>query len=304
MNEVERPQTSLSLTQRAARQFFSHFPVERGKWRLWQKVRHRLGPPPAPSVWPTPSGLQLYLEPRDYIDEFIMYWGEWEPNETALVRALLEPGDSFLDVGANIGWFSLTAAQAVGPQGRVIAVEATPPTFQRLRENVGINGFRNVVLHDCAVSDGPGQVWIGEVHDANRGMNSMRAAGPEAGGKGWSVQSHTLDSLLAGEAPIRLVKMDIEGAEALALRGFRATLSAPDAPDVLMELTPSYLNMLGTDPEEILRIFSEAGHTALRLQGRRVVPFDVGALHEPNSLWAGNVLFTRDEARVRRRLGA
>lgn len=292
----------LSLAQRAARLYFTRFPVERGKWRLWRQVRGRLGAPPPPGVWTTPSGLRLHLDTRDFIDEFILYWGQWEPNETALVRALLRPGDGFLDVGANIGWFTLTAAQVVGPEGRVIAVEATPPTFDRLRGNIALNSLSNITLHGCAVSDVPGEVWIGQLHGANRGMNSMRAAKAEAGGEGWSVPAVTLDGLLADAGPIHLVKMDIEGAEALALRGFRQRLSAPDAPDVLVELTPAYLGELGTGPEEILSLFAETGHTALRLRGRKVSPLDPGVIDGALGFSAENILFTRDEARVLRRL--
>jgi hypothetical protein len=98
-------------------------------------------------------GAELNCDIHDLIQRMIFYFGIWEPEVTSLICRRLRKGGTFLDIGANIGYDTLLAASCVGPGGRVIAVEASAPIFEKLKANVQRNAFRNVAIHNVAVSD-------------------------------------------------------------------------------------------------------------------------------------------------------
>src|SRR5689334_3802567 len=133
------------LINQTARWYFSHFPLERGKWRLWVRFLRYPGYREVPGgVHRLKYGVRMRLDPGNFIDLFAYYWKCWEPNETWAIRRLLGPGDLFVDIGANIGYFSVLAARSVGAEGRVIAIEPAPPTVAKLRDNLDLNGLSNV----------------------------------------------------------------------------------------------------------------------------------------------------------------
>jgi FkbM family methyltransferase len=145
-----------------------------------------------------------------------MVWArQEEEHELRALRALLTPGDHFVDCGANVGLWSLVAAGRVGPGGRVTAFEPNPAAFQRLTQNVSASGEigRRVTALNVAVAAGPGQVAFetGAHHNLGR-IVSTAAAGSIV------VPAVSLDEQLAG-TPIHAIKLDIEGGEAAALRG-------------------------------------------------------------------------------------
>ena len=93
------------------------------------------------------DGLTMYLNPRDrVITPSMLAYGTWEPVETSLLLDNLRPGDTVIDVGANVGYYTLLAARKVGPRGKVVAFEPDPESFSFLKRNVKANGFTNVVL--------------------------------------------------------------------------------------------------------------------------------------------------------------
>ena len=131
-------------------------------------------------------------------------------SEISMLMGYLKPGDSFVDVGANCGWFTLNAARKVGSSGRVVAVEPLPKMIGRLGFNIRANGFQNVVLINAALASEPGILTI-HVNDKQRGMSG---AHPARGSRAIKVQTmslpHILDDLPRGCA---LLKIDVEGYE-------------------------------------------------------------------------------------------
>lgn len=87
---------------------------------------------------------------------------------------MLEPGSTFWDIGANIGFYTLLASRRVGAQGRVVAFEPTPATVARLRQHVTQNDCANVTVLPCALGHAPGEQTVYALDHANHGMNSLR----------------------------------------------------------------------------------------------------------------------------------
>ena len=148
-----------------------------------------------------------------------------EPAIFDAISSLLRPGDVFVDAGANIGFYTVLASNAVGPIGQVFAVEMMPDTAVVLRGHVGINELTNVRLIEKALSDRAGETVTAHVTEGKFGQASISVGG---GGRAVEVETTTLDAALADVARIRLMKMDLEGAEEMALRGAEAVLARTD----------------------------------------------------------------------------
>src|SRR5262249_49857354 len=155
----------------------------------------------------TPLGLQLYR------------YGHHDP-DVELIGRLLSPGDVFVDGGANIGLFTLVAAERVGKAGRVLAFEPGSDVRSRLLQDVRLYRFQHGVVMPYALSSRPGQAAFRAFDIAGAGLNRLAPSGDEAGAVE-TVALTTLDAAVT--APDRrrltLIKLDLEGAEHAALLG-------------------------------------------------------------------------------------
>lgn len=160
----------------------------------------------------------MTCDTRDFIQATIAHFGAWEPNVSAAMERLVEPGDTVVDIGANVGYFTLLLSTLVGPQGKVIAIEAHPEIAAANRANLDRNAVTNVRLISAAVTDEVGEVTLYEGPATNIGSTSIMA---ERGGRGSiQVPGRPLFEHLSGEQldRISLVKIDIEGAEVPVVR--------------------------------------------------------------------------------------
>jgi FkbM family methyltransferase len=243
--------TTLAATCRTA-------PFEPGRWRLGSLASRlfEAGALPAQRrTVATRHGFAMSLDLRQFVDRTIYCQGEWEPLETALFAQVLRPGDRVVDVGANVGWFSLLAARLVGPAGRVDSFEANRATFALLQNNLALNGCSNVIAHCRAVGEAPGLVRTARREAGNDGADTVELTD----GGDDAVALVRLDTVLAG-ARLRLIKLDIEGWEAKALRGAEGLLSGAEAPDLVFEYTPEFLRSAGDDPRELVSWLEGIGY--------------------------------------------
>lgn len=185
-------------------------------------------------------GARLYCNLNDYIQFFIFHFGVWEPEISQVIEQSLSPGDVFVDVGANIGYDALLGSHLVGPKGKVVAIEASPTTFALLKRNLALNNdFSNVRAVNVAVSDRAGKLNLFEISKYNIGLTTSVAS--RAGTFVASVDALPLAQVLAADeiARVRLIKMDVEGAEAVILRRFLEDLSLfPEEMDLVVEASP------------------------------------------------------------------
>ncbi len=148
-------------------------------------------------------------------------WHVLPARERSVMRAVAEtvgPGDVFVDAGANIGFFSVFASGLVGSSGRVLAIEMMPDTAGRLRKHVAMNGLMNVKVIEGALSDKAGQGVTARIPVGKHGQASITSS-VVGDGIEVSVLTTTLADVLAEVGEVALMKMDLEGAEVLALRG-------------------------------------------------------------------------------------
>lgn len=145
------------------------------------------------------------------------------------VTARLRPGDTFVDAGANIGLYSILAARLVGPTGQVIAIEMMPPTATRLRAHVAGNAARTIRVIERALSDRDDDRVVATSAADKFGQASIVADHTAARTVKHEVATVRLDTALADVGRVALIKMDLEGAEFLALSGATAVLRRTDA---------------------------------------------------------------------------
>lgn len=210
----------------------------------------------------TQFGVLVNGTTSDVIQRYIYFFGMWEPNVDAFLRARLRPGDIFIDVGANIGYFTLLGAKLVGPQGRVVAVEASTSVVEHLRANITRNHFEDRVrIVHAAASDCEGTVSLYAGQEGNIGSASIVRL---KGKLSEQVQAAPLEKLLTTREIefVRVIKIDVEGAESLVFKGMQPLLSRlrPDA-EIVMEVTPE----LGC-ADGILGILAREGWNAYALK--------------------------------------
>ena len=189
----------------------------------------------AESVGGTRPRLMLH-DRRETISNFLRAFGVWQRPILAFMMTYLKEGDVFVDVGANLGYFSVYAALCVGASGRVHAVEPDPDNAALLAANIVLNGLSNVRLHQTAVSDFCGDAPF--FHDRfNAGGHSLLDKGDLSAGPNVTVT--TVDRLLAGEPKAKLIKIDVQGAEMGVLRGMQERLTAWEPkPVIIVEFSP------------------------------------------------------------------
>lgn len=195
--------------------------------------------------------MRLSLPPtwRGQSKTLFLFREEYEA-ELLLLKRFLSGGNVFVDVGACFGIYTLLASQIVGDRGRVIAVEPAQHSFSVLERNIGLNRLRNVRAFRMALVDKNESVVLGHHEDTSR--NSLLMKAKCAGGVARNtevVPGERLDRLLAdcGVSRVDMMKLDVEGAEELVLRG-GSNVFASCRPRIIFEVNPAAATNLGLAP--------------------------------------------------------
>jgi FkbM family methyltransferase len=168
----------------------------------------------------TQFGYEMYCGTEDIIQRYIYLFGAWEPHLSAWIQDRLRPGDTFVDVGANVGYYTLLAASCVGPQGHTVAIEASPSIFGLLSDNVQRNEIgARVRSVNVAASDEAGTVTVYRGPNDNIGLTTTvphEDFNIEA-----TIPAMSLRDILTDEemSSARLIKIDVEGLEGPVVRG-------------------------------------------------------------------------------------
>lgn len=200
----------------------------------------------------------------EYLDAGKLY----EQETSAFFGAVLREGDSFLDLGAHVGWFSMLAAALVGPTGEVWSFEPDDRNFRQLLDHISLNEATHVRPMHMAVGARAG-VEAFQVSAENDGGHALRAADSSAGREAElarddrrPVYVSTLDSLFADRTipSLRAIKMDVEGAEHAVVNGARDFLARHQVPFIVAEMNDACLRLAGSSEMQFRELMTELGY--------------------------------------------
>jgi len=275
------------ILDKASRLYANPTPAQLPR-RVWQRglqLLHLVGVyrlPSTPLYRNFDEALALRLQPDEHLTRRLWFGGYVEYDEENLVRAFLRPGMTAIDGGANVGHMSLICARRVRPGGHVHAFEPVPGTFAILRENVEVNGLEETVrVHRFAFADRSDELVRIECQEQYSNMAHMALgndrdsaavpthsgadsrAEPNPGGnvRVSEVSTVTLDDYVAREGLERVdfLKLDLEGAETMALAGARRLLGVMK-PVVLCEFNNPTLVRFGSSSHTLWRMWRELGY--------------------------------------------
>lgn len=223
----------------------------------------------------------------------------FEEKEISFLQKYLRPGDGVLDIGANIGLFTLEAAAIVGKSGKVTAYEPDPATYMRLVENCQLNGFDFAGCRQMAVSSEKGVL---QFHIAAKGFDAWNSLAPIPSKKisnTIAVETTTLDIEIekyADPEKIKLVKIDVEGWELFVLKGGTKFLTQY-SPVLMVEFTEVNFNAAGYSSKEVFAYMESLGYTWYSFNGTTLLP----ETRKPNYPYE-NLIAVKDIKRVNERL--
>lgn len=205
---------------------------------------------------------RLWISRRDQVMRpYMARAGTWEPEEGTVLRSLVRPGCRFLDIGANVGYFS-ALVHRMAPGVIVDAVEPDPTNVRALRFNLWVNGV-NATVWPLALDDKETALHLSGNNENLGDLRSGRVDGDAASGSsGWIVPAIPGDDLFAGRV-FDVVKLDVQGWELEILLGLDGTLRRSPAVRIVAEFWPGVLRERGREPGEVLRRYLDMGY-ALR----------------------------------------
>src|SRR4030042_6975012 len=229
-------------------------------------------------LWPSGGiievqGSKMYMNPRELPERFsqtfqpFIFSGVWEPITTKLFKQVVKEGDVVVDLGANMGYFTLLASRVVGEKGKVYAFEPEPVNHTLLLKNIELNNRTNIIPLQKAVSNITGKVEL-FIHNKDSGRHTIRqSSNTREFGESVEVECVTLDEFFQNGPVPDVVKIDVEGVEMLALLGRDSLIRKSANMRVFMEFYPSLIEQTGYSVEEF-------AHTLLDKWGFSVTALD------------------------------
>jgi FkbM family methyltransferase len=215
---------------------------------------------------------QMKVDLANWSDRLTYFLGRYYDLEIQLVmQQVLQPGDRFIDIGANIGMITLHGAALVTESGRVDSFEPNPECCQRIQDTLAMNQIQHVHLHPVGLSDQPGTLTLSVITDTS-GMGTLAAPREDDQNlisQRFEVTVQVGDNLILPEpTPVKLIKIDVEGFELNVLRGLEKTLTAWH-PIVVTEVVQDWLERAGTNRTQLYQFMQSLGYSPYGLTTRR-----------------------------------
>jgi FkbM family methyltransferase len=244
------------------------------EWPGWGKLMTALGiaddsgwrNAPTLSIPGKSHGYLMQLDLRDGLERQTYFLGRYYDLQLQLLLdALLKPGDTFLDIGANIGMTALHGARLVGESGRVIAFEPQPACCDRIRQCLDLNRIRHVQIQNVGLADKDSELVL-KILGGGTIMACFAVSGD-----GLDIREEIRVPVRRGDEVVRgqivgnlVIKVDVEGYELFALQGLSETIDQR-RPPIIAELSPAYLKRAGADENQVLEFFKRHNYRGFHI---------------------------------------
>jgi FkbM family methyltransferase len=275
---VARPaHPKLDVTHRTPRrsalfrllEFYGTRVHHRGQWRVHTMLRRMFKPDVDADFQVTRGGLRWQLNPSDFVQADLFWFGHKDYWETHHLRNLLQRGSVLFDVGANIGYYAVTLSAALGRECRVHAFEPFPSSYERLMTNITLNNLTETIsAHRLALSDRERVTHMRIRVGSNSGSARLDTTGER-------IPTTTLDSFCSTHRIDRVdfVKIDAEGHEEFVLVGGAQTIRQ-HRPLILLELDPPVLSDAGSSVERVVSLLRSHGYSLRTARREVLVPME------------------------------
>lgn len=218
--------------------------------------------------------LRFRFDPTPVLGRVMYYRGLAEERSIVRLRQLLKPGMTFVDVGANVGLYSVVAAHCVGPSGRVIAFEPQLSLAERFWENIRMNRLANVTLEPVALGNAAGASTLFQVSRHDMQATLRLRANERSVGREVEVVVRTLSDVLRerGVGSVDGIKIDVEGAEIDVLEGFESWMKAAPPQFIFFECIDANLARFGHRSRDLVGYLQDHGYTVHQPVRTRWVP--------------------------------
>jgi len=211
------------------------------------------------------DGTKLFLDPSDSL--FLSVNGAHEKTVTSLVKMEIKKGDTVLDIGAHIGYYTVIFSQLVGPKGKVYSFEPDPRNFLLLQKTVQENNLTNVEIFNNAVSDKNKLVEFFQSTADSIGNRLVDSVYNESGIK-IQINSISIDEFFKNRNDeINFIKLDIQGAEGVAINGLKNILRTNKKIKIMQQWAPSFVSKYDVKPDSHLNFLEELGYNFYVLDG-------------------------------------
>ena len=260
--------------------YLHNSPVQSGKGNIY-KLFKSIVEKNNPLVCSYDKNIKIEVDLHDKIQRHIFFYGCYrtELKYKALMKSLIQPGDTMLDIGTHIGYYTLMFSRWVGNNGKVISFEASKKNYDKLSNNIKRNNFHNILAINAAASnkDEERDFYIND--GGNAGSNSLYPHSSNM--KKESIKAVDTGKLIASETsiPPRLIKIDVEGHEPAVLQSLEPILDVPAdiSPHVFAEVNKITLEAAGYSPERMFELMRGFGYRSFQItkQGKPMPRDDV-----------------------------
>lgn len=261
--------------------YFRHFPIDYGKHLLINHIKL-----PEEVIYYTGNdGVKYKLDPRDHVMSQIYLRGVYEKNTIRHLLKLIKPGDIFVDVGTNIGAYSLVIGKNL-PTGKVISFEPNPKALAFLEENIKLNKLNNIQVNKMGLSDKNETAVLFTPSLTTASINKHQNSGEKS-----TIELTTLDEFCEKNniTNIDILKIDIEGHEFKCLEGAKDIISKSKKMILIMEIDDNCLN-IGMKKEDLFNYVIQLGFKAFLPKG---YPFSMKEVNTLPNDYKDNIIFIK-----------
>ena len=222
----------------------------------------------------------LYLDPLDAVlSKTVAFTGSWQPDETKFFKNIVSSGMTIIDVGANIGYFTMLFSKLTGPTGRVIAFEPNPRSYSILEKNIRSSSSQNVILVKKAVSDysGTTKLFLSQCNPTDNRIFNSSIYETDDDRETIDVQVMTLDEYVQ-DMKVDILKIDVQGAEMMVINGALQTIMNNRDLQIIVEFWPIGLSSNGIKPMQFLKNLENLGFYIYDLNGSQPIQTTVTEL--------------------------
>ena len=265
------------------------YPIERGKYTILTKYYfpYLLPSKGTRKISTLKYNIKMDLDLNEYLQSYLYFFGSYELPTLKLIKRLLKPSDMILDIGANVGYTSLTFAKFINDKGKIFSFEPEKKNYNTFLKNIKLNKFNNIYPHKLAVADENKSIKLYLSKSENDGIHSTLLHTDTLSENYEEVEAVKMDDFVKNNniTKVNFVKIDVEGAEIDVINGMKQVMS-DNQPVIILELVESLQKLKNLTTSEFKKIlFNEYNYYPFIISDKGFISkCDLDSKHESDNV--------------------